>query len=43
MLFDACVAIDKGGCEATGCGCGGLAKERAYTSYEKYMCWGDNS
>jgi hypothetical protein len=25
MLFDACVAIDKGGCEATGCGCGGLA------------------
>jgi hypothetical protein len=43
MLFDACVAIDKGGCGGTSCGCGGLAWERAYMSNEKYMCQGDNS
>jgi hypothetical protein len=29
MLFDACVAIDKGGCGGTGCGCGGLVWERS--------------
>jgi hypothetical protein len=43
MLFDACAAIDQGGCGGIGCGCGGLAWERAYTSNDKYMCWGDNS
>jgi hypothetical protein len=36
--FDACAAVDKGGCGGTGCGCGGLAWERAYTSNDKYMC-----
>jgi hypothetical protein len=41
MLFDACVAIDKGGCEGTGCE--GLARERAYISNDKYKCQGDNS
>jgi hypothetical protein len=42
-LFDACGAIDKGVYGGVGCGCGGLAWERAYTSNAKYMCWGDNS
>jgi hypothetical protein len=32
MLFDACVTIDKGGRGGTGCGCEGLAWERAYMS-----------
>jgi hypothetical protein len=43
MLFDACAAIDKGGHAGTSCGCGSLTWERAYTSNDKYMCWGDNS
>jgi hypothetical protein len=43
MLFDACAAIDQGGCGCIGCGCGGLGWERAYTSNDKYMCRGDNS
>jgi hypothetical protein len=43
MLFDVCAAIDKGGCGGTGCGCGGLAWERAYMFNDKYMCWGGNS
>jgi hypothetical protein len=43
MFFDACAAIDQRGCGGTGCGCGGLAWERAYISNDKYMCWGDNS
>jgi hypothetical protein len=43
MFFDACAAIDKGGCGGTGCGCGDLALERAYTSNDKCMCQGDNS
>jgi hypothetical protein len=43
MFFDACAAIDQGGCGGTGCGCGGLAWERAYTSNDKYMCQGDTS
>jgi hypothetical protein len=38
MLFDACVAIDKGGFAGTGCGCRGLAWKRAYTSNGKCMC-----
>jgi hypothetical protein len=38
LLFDACAAIDRGGCGGTGCGCGGLARERAYTSNDKCMC-----
>jgi hypothetical protein len=42
MFFDACAATDKGGCGGIGCGCGGLAWERAYTSNDKYMGWGDN-
>jgi hypothetical protein len=29
LFFDACVAIDKGGCGGTGCGCGRLAWERS--------------
>jgi hypothetical protein len=41
VFFDACAGIDKGGCGAIGCGCGGLAWERAYTSNDNYMCWGD--
>jgi hypothetical protein len=32
MLFDACAAIDKDGCEGTGCGYGDLTWERAHTS-----------
>jgi hypothetical protein len=32
MLFDACAAIDKGGCGGVGWGCVGLAWERAYPS-----------
>jgi hypothetical protein len=32
IFFDACV----------GCGCGGLAWERAYMSNDKYMCQEDN-
>jgi hypothetical protein len=32
MFFDACVAIDQGECGGIGCGCGGLAWERAYKS-----------
>jgi hypothetical protein len=43
ILFDACAAIDKGGYGGIGCGCGGLAWERAYTSDDKYICQGDNS
>jgi hypothetical protein len=43
MFFDACVAIDKGGCRVIGCGCGGPAWEKDYASNNKYMCWGDNS
>jgi hypothetical protein len=38
MLFDSCAVIDKGGCGGTGCGCGGLVWERAYTSNDKCMC-----
>jgi hypothetical protein len=41
MLFDACVAIDQGGCGGTGYGYGDLAWERAYMS--NYMCRRDNS
>jgi hypothetical protein len=38
IFFDACAAIDKGGCGGIGCGCGGLAWERAYMSNDnKYM------
>jgi hypothetical protein len=43
MPFDACVAIDKGRCGDTGCGCGGRAWERACMSNGKCMCRGDNS
>jgi hypothetical protein len=43
MLFDAYAAIDQGGWGGIGCGCGGLAWERAYTSTIMYMCQGDNS
>jgi hypothetical protein len=43
MFFDACVATDQGRCGGIGCGCGNLAWEIAYTSYDKYMCQGDNS
>jgi hypothetical protein len=43
MLFDAYAAIDQGGCGGIGCGYGGLAWERAYTSNDKCMWWGDNS
>jgi hypothetical protein len=45
MFFEACVAIDQGGCGGIGCGCGcvGLAWERAYMSNDKYMCKGDTS
>jgi hypothetical protein len=41
MIFDA--AIDKGGYGGTDYGYGGLTWERAYTSNDKYVCWGDNS
>jgi hypothetical protein len=37
MLFDACVAIDQGGCGGISRGWG-LTWERAYTSDDKYMC-----
>jgi hypothetical protein len=37
VLFDACVAIDQGGCGGIGCGCGGLAWERACTYNDKYI------
>jgi hypothetical protein len=40
MFFDACVPIDQGGCRGIGCGCEGLAWERACTSNDEYMCWG---
>jgi hypothetical protein len=43
MFFDACVAIDQGGCGGIGYGCGGLASERAYMSNDKYMCKRVNS
>jgi hypothetical protein len=43
MFFDACVAIDHGGCGGTGCGSGGQAWERAYSANDKYMCRRDNS
>jgi hypothetical protein len=43
MLFDECVATDKGGCGGTRYGCGGLDWERAYTSNDKFMCQGSNS
>jgi hypothetical protein len=43
MLFDACAAIDKGGYGGIGYGYEGLTSERAYTSHDKYMFWGDNS
>jgi hypothetical protein len=43
MPFDACTAIDTGGCGGKGCGCGDLAWERAYMSNDKYMCRGDSS
>jgi hypothetical protein len=38
QFFDACVAIDQGGCGGIGCGCGGLTWERAYMLNDKYMC-----
>jgi hypothetical protein len=49
MIFDACVAIDQGGCGdieydcVVDYGCGGLTWNRACSSNEKYMCRGDNS
>jgi hypothetical protein len=43
MLFNACIAIDKGGYVRIGCGYGGLTWERVYTSDDKYMCRRDNS
>jgi hypothetical protein len=45
MFFDACAAIDQGGCGDTGYGYGviGLAWEGAYTSNGTYMSQGDNS
>jgi hypothetical protein len=43
MFFDACAAIDKGGCGGIGYGYGGLAWERAHTSNEKYMYRRDKS
>jgi hypothetical protein len=43
VFFDACVAIDKGGCGGVGCDRGGLAWERAYMSKDKYTCWGGNT
>jgi hypothetical protein len=43
LFFDACAAIDQGGCGGIGYGCGGLARERAYMSNDKYICRKDNS
>jgi hypothetical protein len=39
VFFDACAAIDQGGCGGTGC----LAWERDYMSNDKHMCQGDNT
>jgi hypothetical protein len=37
MLFYTCAVICRGGCGDTGCSCGGLAWEIAYTSNDVYV------
>jgi hypothetical protein len=46
VFFDACAVIDQGACGGIGCGCGSLARERAYTSnnsnswpYDDVVCY----